>query len=151
MIFSSLAFAMALAAAPAALPTPQSLPVVAVRAPRAMLRVQVARTEDQRERGLMSVRHLPAHAGMLFIFDSDGPVAFWMKDTLIPLDMVFLGPDGTVRKVFARVPVVSPRLPDADIPLEQGAAKFVIELPSGEAQQDGLHPGARIQGLPTSS
>jgi uncharacterized membrane protein (UPF0127 family) len=78
-------------------------------------------------------------------------VAFWMKDTLIPLDMVFLAPDGTVRKVFARVPVVSPQLPDADIPLEQGSAKFVIELPSGEAAQDGLRPGARVEGLPKPS
>ena len=147
MIFSSLALAIAMGAAPSPLPTPQSLPVITLRAPRAALRVQVARTENQRERGLMSVRHLPLHAGMLFVFDSDGPVAFWMKDTLIPLDMVFLSADGTVRKVFARVPVVSPSLPDPDIPLEQGSAKYVIELPSGEAQQDGLHPGARVEGL----
>ncbi len=148
MIFSSAAFALALAATPAALPTPQSLPVVALRAPRAALRVQIARTEEQRERGLMSVRHLAAHTGMLFVFDADAPVAFWMKDTLIPLDMVFISGDGVVRKVFARVPIVSPQLPDADIPLEQGSAKFVIELPSGEAAKDGLIPGVRVEGLP---
>ena len=150
MIFSSLVLAIAMGAAPSPLPTPQSLPVITLRAPRAALRVQLARTEDQRERGLMSVRHLPAHTGMLFVFDTDGPVAFWMKDTLIPLDMVFLSPDGSVRKIFARVPVVLPQLPDADIPLEQGSAKFVIELPSGEAEQDGLRPGTRVQGLPHS-
>jgi len=150
MIFSSLALAIAMGTAPSPLPTPQSLPVITLRAPRAALHLQVARTEDQRERGLMSVRHLPPHAGMLFVFDSDGPVAFWMKDTLIPLDMVFLSADGTVRKLFARVPVVSPSLPDPDIPLEQGSAKYVIELPSGEAQPDGLRPGVRVGGLPRS-
>lgn len=150
MIFSPLALAIAIGAAPSPLPTPQSLPVVTLRAPHAVLRVQVARTEDQRERGLMSVRHLQPRTGMLFVFDFDGPVAFWMKDTLIPLDMVFLAPDGSVRKIFARVPVVSPQLPDPDIPLEQGSAKFVIELPSGEAEQDGLRPGARVWGLPHS-
>ncbi len=151
MIFSSLVLALAAVSAPSPLPTPQSLPVMTLRAPRAQLRVQIAKTEAQRERGLMSVRHLRAHTGMLFVFDADGPVAFWMKDTLIPLDMVFLAPDGTVRKVFPRVPVVSPQLPDANIPLEQGSAKFVIELPSGEAAHDGLRPGARVEGLPSGS
>ena len=147
MSFSTLALLLA-AATPAALPTPQTLAVVALRAPKAVLHVQVARTEEQRERGLMSVRHLPAHTGMLFIFDQDGPVAFWMKDTLIPLDMVFLAPDGSVRTIFARVPVVSPRLPDLDIPLEKGSAKYVIELPAGEAALDGLRAGAHVEGLP---
>lgn len=147
MIFSSLLLAATIAAPPAALPTPQSLPAIALRVPRATLRLQVARTPEQRERGLMSVRHLAPHTGMIFIFDQDAPVAFWMKDTLIPLDMVFLASDGTVRKIFARVPVISPQLGDAQIPLEQGSAKYVIELPAGEAALDGLIPGVRIWGL----
>jgi uncharacterized membrane protein (UPF0127 family) len=131
-------------------PPVQSLPAITVRAPESALRVQVARTEEERERGLMSVRSLPAHTGMLFVFERDGPVAFWMKDTLIPLDMIFVGADGTVRKVFVRVPVVSPQLPDTQIPLEQGTAKFVIELPAGEAPADGLQPGVHVEGLPRS-
>ena len=147
MIFSSLLLAAALAA-PSPLPTPQALPAILLHAPRATLRVQVARTEEQRERGLMSVRHLPPHTGMVFVFDQDAPVAFWMKDTLVPLDMVFLSASGNVRTVFAKVPVVSPQLPDAAIPLEQGTAKYVIELPAGEAANDGLRPGARVEGLP---
>jgi uncharacterized membrane protein (UPF0127 family) len=150
MMFEALAAAIVLAVTPTALPTPQSLAAVTVHAPGAALHLQVARTEPQRERGLMSVRHLPPHTGMLFVFESDAPVAFWMKDTLIPLDMVFLSPQGVVRTVFARVAVVSAQLPDADIPLEQGTAKYVIELPAGEAQQDGLHPGAHIEDLPRS-
>lgn len=150
MTFNALALALAAAVFPSPLPTPQSLPAIALQAPAATLHVQVARTEEQRERGLMSVRHLAPHTGMVFVFEQDAPVAFWMKDTLIPLDMVFVSPDGVVRKIFASVPVVSPRLPDARIPLEQGTAKFVIELPSGEARKDGLAPGTRIEGLPTS-
>jgi uncharacterized membrane protein (UPF0127 family) len=150
MIFSALLAAALIAAAPSPLPTPQSLAVLTVRAPKAELRLQVARTEPQRERGLMSVHRLPAHTGMLFVFDGDAPVAFWMKDTLISLDMVFLSPQGLVRTIFPRVPVVSPELPDADIPLEQGSAKYVIELPAGEAAEDGLQPGARVEGLPHS-
>jgi uncharacterized membrane protein (UPF0127 family) len=147
MSFNSFALSALLAMTPSPLPAPQSLPVVVLRAPQAPLRVQVAQTEEQRERGLMSVRHLPPHTGMLFVFDRDVNVAFWMKDTLIPLDMVFLAPDGRVRKVFARVPVVSPDLPDTKIPLEIGSAKYVIELPAGEAAGDGLRPGSRVEGL----
>lgn len=135
-------------ASPAPLPTPQSLAVIAVRAPKALLHLQVARTEPQRERGLMSVTHLPAHTGMLFVFDGDGPVAFWMKDTLIPLDMVFVGSDGSVRRVYAGVPVVAADMADDRIPRETGDAKYVIELPALEAAADGLSPGARLKGLP---
>lgn len=148
MIFDALVLAAALAATPAPLPTPQSLPTMVLQAPKAALRLQVARTEEQRERGLMSVRHLQTHTGMLFVFESDGPVAFWMKDTLIPLDMVFVSKNGVVRKVFPRVPVVAPTLPDHDIPLEQADAQYVIELPAGEAAPDGIIPGVRLTGLP---
>jgi uncharacterized protein len=125
-----------------------TLPYIALQAPRAQVRVQVATTEEQREKGLMGVTHLPAHTGMLFIFDRDGPVAFWMKNTLIPLDMVFVGQDGIVRQVYANVPVVARTLPDSQIPVEQGTAKYVIELPAGEAAKDGLREGARVQHLP---
>jgi uncharacterized membrane protein (UPF0127 family) len=125
-----------------------TLPYIALQAPRAEIRVQVASTEEQRERGLMGVKHLPAHTGMLFIFERDAPVAFWMKDTLIPLDMVFIAGDGTVRRVFVNVPVVARTLPDDQIPLEQGTAKYVIELPAGEAAKDGLREGAHVQRLP---
>ncbi len=122
-------------------PTP---PAIVVRAPNATLRLEVADTDAQRQRGLMDRTELPPNTGMLFVFDSDATVDFWMKDTLIPLDMVFVGADGTVRKIFARVPVVSPALPDGQIPLEEGAAKYVVELPAGEAAADGIAPGVKL-------
>jgi len=96
----------------------------------------------------MSVTHLPRHTGMVFVFEKDADVYFWMKDTLIPLDMIFVAPDGTVRKVYANVPVVKPTLPDNEIPLEGGTAKYVIELPAGEASEDGIATGSRVSGLP---
>ena len=147
MIFKIIAFVLA-AFSPAAMPTPQSLPIITLRAPRAVLHVQVAATGPQRERGLMGVRHLPARSGMLFVFDSDEAVAFWMKDTLIPLDMVFVSADGEVRSVFTNVPVVATSLPDNRIPLEQSRARYVIELPAREAQRDGIRPGVHIGGIP---
>ena len=149
MIFSILAMLAATASPlPAALPTPQSLASIALRAPKATLHVQVARTEAERERGLMSVTGLRPHTGMLFVFDSDAPVTFWMKDTLIPLDMVFVGADGKVRMVFTNVHIVPPQMPDNDIPRETGQAKYVIELAANEAVRDGLVEGASVGNLP---
>ena len=133
-------------ASPAPLPTPQTLPAVSVQAPLATLRLQVARTAEQRERGLMYVRRLPAHAGMVFVFDDDETVSFWMKDTLVPLDMIFVAADGRVRTVYPNVaPAAS--LPDDQIPIETATAKYVVELAGGDAARDGIVPGARLAGI----
>lgn len=139
---SALALALALASpSPAPTLTPQHLTQIVVQAPRARLQLQVARTEAERERGLMNYTILPVHSGMVFVFATDGTVSFWMKDTLIPLDMVFVAADGRVRNVMAGVAPATPSLPDDRIPLETAKAKYVIELPSGEAARDGIAPG----------
>jgi uncharacterized protein len=129
----------------------QHLPTIQVRAPRATLTLQVAKTEAEREFGLMNVTKLPPHTGMLFVFDQDAPVEFWMKDTLVPLDMVFLGPEGMVRTVAANVPATSPKTPDAQIPRRDGKAKYVIELPAGEADQDGITGSVVLSDVTTAS
>jgi uncharacterized protein len=126
------------------LPTPQSLPTIVIAAPRAKLTLQVAKTEEQQERGLMSVTKLSAHTGMIFVFAKDAQIEFWMKDTLVPLDMVFVGADGKVRKVATNVPVVSVDTPDADIPRRSSQAMYVIELPADEAAPDGIVPGVKL-------
>ena len=56
-------------------------------------RVELAITRDEQARGLMYRQHLDADAGMLFIYDAPSPLVFWMKNTLIPLDMIFIGSD----------------------------------------------------------
>jgi uncharacterized membrane protein (UPF0127 family) len=58
--------------------------------------------------------------------------------------MVFLGADGTVRRVFANVPVVSASLTDDQIPQESAKGKYVIELPAGEAARDGIAAGVKL-------
>jgi uncharacterized membrane protein (UPF0127 family) len=148
-VFEALVLAVALTqSSPQPVPTPQVLPAMWLNAPQAKLRVQIARTEQQRERGLMGVRKLAPHTGMLFVFDTDAPIEFWMKDTLIPLDMVFIGKNGFVRMVFANVPVVPLDSPDSAIPRRDGIAKFVLELPAGEAARDGFWYGVHISNLP---
>lgn len=121
---------------------------VTVRAPKAELRLQVARTPAEQERGLMFRTSLPAHGGMLFVFENDGEIAFWMKNTLIPLDMVFVGADGLVRQVDADVPTPAPGTSDDRIPRVSGLARYVIELGAGEARRDGIAPGVKLS-IPT--
>jgi hypothetical protein len=120
------------------------LPAVTVRAPRADLTLEVARTEPQRERGLMDRKSVAPHTGMIFVFDGDAPVEFWMKDTLEPLDMIFVGADGKVRRIYANVPVVAAGVGDDAIPREDGTAKYVIELAAGEAAKDGIVAGTKL-------
>ena len=121
-----------------------ALATVTVHAPKANLTLEVARTEAQREHGLMNRTSLAPHAGMIFVFPGDGPIDFWMKDTLIPLDMVFIGADGTVRKIYHRVPVLAPGTADVKIPLEAGTAQYVIELAAGDAEVEGLSDGVKL-------
>ena len=136
---------------PISTPPPTAPPAIVVRAPQATLHLEVARTDADRERGLMYRTSLPANTGMLFVFGSDGPVDFWMKNTLIPLDMVFVAADGTVRKVFARVPVVSPALPDGRIPLEESPASTSSNCPRAKPPTDGIVPGTNSRTSPRSA
>ena len=126
-------------------PAPQQLPTIEVHAPKATLQLQVASTEQERELGLMSVTKLAPHTGMVFVFDEEQPVEFWMKDTLVPLDMVFVATDGTVRSVASKVPAVPLYTPDAKIPRRSGVAKYVLELPAGEARNDGIGAGTKLR------
>ena len=130
-----------------------ALTTVTVAAPKAELHLEVAQTAATREHGLMDRTSLPPHTGMIFVFPQDAGQAFWMKNTLIPLDMVFVGADGKVRRVYAGVPVVPRSLPDDRIPLENGVAKYVIELPAGEAARDGIVEGITLDlaGVPSEA
>jgi len=134
-----LAFVAVLAADLPAHPVAQT---VTVTAPRATLKLEVADTPAAREYGLMFRTHLASHGGMIFVFAFDGPQQFWMKNTLIPLDMIWVRADGTVDSVAANVP--ASRVGDDNVAIRDGHGKYVIELAAGEAQRAGLHPGLKL-------
>jgi uncharacterized protein len=128
-----------------AAPQPLTCRVYALRAPAAALALAVAKDEADRERGLMFVRDLPRYSGMIFKFpDGDLARVFWMKNTLIPLDMVFVKGDGTVSTVARRVPATRESTPDEQVPRRAGFGEFVIELNAGEAARDGITEGVQL-------
>ena len=126
--------------------------VMEVRAGRTTLRLAVASTEAQREHGLMNVPFVPAAQGMLFAFPGGDELrGFWMKDTITPLDMVFVRGDGTISSVAVNVPATRPKTPDDKVERRTGVGRYVIELGAGEAGALGLLPGTHIIVPPVSS
>lgn len=121
----------------------QKLPVTAqVTVADTTIDLEVARTDKQRRIGLMYRRSLEKNRGMLFLFDPPRAVRFWMKNTLIPLDMIFLR-DGQVQKVVtAAPPCEQSRCPTYG--MEKTAVDQVIELRAGRAEELGIQEGDRL-------
>jgi uncharacterized protein len=109
--------------------------------------LEVASTPAAMERGLMYRTSLPEGSGMLFVFPEDADHSFWMKNTLIPLDMVFIAPDGTVHRIESDTEPFSTALISSE-----GAVLGVVELNAGAAARIGLKRGDRVvyPGLGTS-
>jgi uncharacterized protein len=102
--------------------------------------IEVADTEEERAKGLMFRESLPQFSGMLFVYDKPQPVAFWMRNTLIPLDMLFF--DGAGRLVS-----VHPNArPHDETPIPGGAdIRYVLEINGGLAASLGIEPGAVLR------
>ena len=103
-------------------------------------RVEIADTPKARARGLMLRKSMPENHGMLFDFGAERPVSMWMKNTYIPLDMVFIGRDGRVVGVAADTEPLSERIITSPEP-----AYAVLELNAGAARRISLAPGDRVR------
>jgi uncharacterized membrane protein (UPF0127 family) len=101
--------------------------------------VEFADTDAKREYGLMCRRSLAPNRGMLFDFKTPQETAFWMRNTLIPLDIVYIAPDGRV------VSIARNAAPLDETPLGSGGVvRGVLEIPGGRAAQIGLMPGDKV-------
>jgi uncharacterized membrane protein (UPF0127 family) len=121
-----------------------ALKTITLAAPAEKLTLAVAATESDRELGLMCVTSLAPHHGMIFVFPSAAQQGFWMKLTLIPLDMVWLAPDGTVTSVAANVPASTLDTSEKSVARRYGQGQYVVELRAGEAQSDGIKKGVKF-------
>ena len=101
--------------------------------------VKLAETEAQRRHGLMFTSYLPERHGMLFVFDTDAPRQFWMKNTQIPLDMLFFTSNGRlVNIVHSAVPL------SLTARNSLGPARYVLELNGGAAAEIGIQADAQL-------
>jgi len=117
-------------------------PIAVIQTAAGPVRVtlEVASTERAREQGLMYRRELPEGRGMLFVFDDETEHAFWMKNTMIPLDMLFVGADGRIVGIHENATPLSLAQVSVGHP-----SKWVIEVPGGFARRRGLTVGDRVE------
>jgi uncharacterized membrane protein (UPF0127 family) len=101
--------------------------------------LEVAATPQERNRGLMYRESLPDGHGMLFVFDDDADHEFWMKNTLIPLDMIFIDAGRRVVGVHANATPLSTALISVGAP-----SRYVLEVPGGWAARRGVARGDRV-------
>ena len=129
---------MALVGVTAQSAEPDSLEIVTSTG-RHPFQIEIANNDATRERGLMDRRYMAADHGMLFEFDREAPVAFWMKNTYISLDMIFIAPSGVVTHIVADAEPLSERV----IP-SGGPCVAVLELNGGTAASIGLKVGDKV-------
>lgn len=117
-------------------------PYVAIYTQEAELRydLELAQTLAEQRRGLMDRRHMAPDFGMLFVYDRAKPQSFWMKNTLISLDIIFIQADGRIDSIVenAEPNSLTPRS-------SKGPAKYVLELVGGEAQRAGIRRGDQVE------
>ncbi len=138
---------LAAGAVPAALAAGSSAPVrfeasrvtVVTAGGRFDFTVELAVDAAQRMQGLQGRRRLAADAGMLFDFQDTGPVMMWMKDTYVPLDMLFIDSDGRIVNIAERTVPLS-----LTVIRSAGPARAVLELNAGTAARLGIKPGDRV-------
>jgi uncharacterized protein len=103
------------------------------------VRVELARTREERRQGLMYRRVLEPGTGMLFVFPDEEPRSFWMRNTWLPLDIVFIGADRRI------VGIVEDAAPLTDDPRAvEGESQYVLEVRAGFAREYGLGPGTAV-------
>jgi uncharacterized membrane protein (UPF0127 family) len=102
--------------------------------------IEIADTEAEREKGLMFRTSLAPDAGMLFDYHQEQEAAFWMQNTLIPLDMIFISAKGVVKSIHVNArPMDTTPIPSG------GPIRFVMEIPGGRSEEIGLKVGDRFE------
>ena len=118
----------------------EPLAIVLQGGQRQGFQVEVARNDADRAQGLMFRRSMPADRGMLFDFGRVAPVAMWMQNTYLSLDMLFIRPDGTIARIAANTEPLSTRTIPSGEPI-----LAVLELNAGTAARLGIRAGDRVE------
>ena len=140
-IFAGACFALGTAAQTG----PQSLPKIRMNAGIHNIDAELAQTAEEREIGLMFRAALGANQGMLFAFERPGQQCFWMKNTLIPLDVAFVADDGAIVNIDRMKPQT------LDGHCSEKPVRFVLEMNDGWFAKRGIKAGSKLRGAPFSN
>mgnify|MGYP001611808814 FL=1 len=138
----SLAAPLRAVAEDAAQGQPQRLPAITLQAGMHNIRAEVARSEEERQTGLMFRREMATHEGMLFIFDEREQRCFWMKNTPLPLSIAFIADDGTI------VDLLDMRPQSLDNHCSSKPVRYALEMNQGWFARRAIKPGFRLVGAP---
>jgi len=133
----------AYAAAPKCVPqtVPAAKKTVLTLPDGSKIKIDLVDTPAARETGLMCVKKMPRGYGMMFVFSNDMYLNFWMKNTLVPLDILWIGPDKRITVIHEKLRASTVDTPDDQIVTAGGKGQFVLELASGEASRRKLKAG----------
>jgi uncharacterized protein len=106
--------------------------------------LEIAKTISQKAKGLSNRTSLCNNCGMIFVYNSEGFYPFWMKDTLIPLDMIWINNNNEIVSIYTAIPEINKPLTQLTIYRNDKPAKNIIELNAGEANKLGLKIGEKI-------
>ena len=118
---------------------PQRLPTTQMAIAQQQFTLEIANEDKEREIGLMKRDSIPADYGMIFVFPDEQPRTFWMKNTRIDLDILYVRSDGVVDSIATM------RAYDLSGSPSKGPAKYAIELNSGTAQKIGIKAGDHLE------
>lgn len=125
-----------------ALSQAQRLPTLPLGAGMHIIKAEMALTPEQHQIGLMHRTSMGTNEGMLFVFDRPGQQCFWMKNTLIPLQIAFVADDGTVVNLAEMTPQ------SLDSHCSTRPVRFVLEMNTGWFSKRGIKPGSQLRGEP---
>jgi hypothetical protein len=107
---------------------------------QARFSVEVADTEAKRAQGLMNRSHMPSSSGMVFVYETARPASFWMRNTLIPLDLLFADEHGVIQHIHSNA------IPLDETPIFGGdAVRYVLEINGGLATAMGISVGSEMR------
>lgn len=121
---------------------PQDLPRITLNAGIHNISAEVAQSPQERATGLMLRQSMPANQGMLFVFEQAEQQCFWMKNTLIPLDIAFVADDGTIINIEPMKPL------SLDNHCSAKPVRLVLEMNMGWFAKKGVSVGSRLTGKP---
>ncbi len=104
-----------------------------------VLNVEIAETEKERATGLMNRKSLDSDSGMLFVFEGDGKLSFWMKNTYIPLSIAFINSDGIIREIRDMTPE------SLDPVISKNNVRFALEVNRGYFGEKGISAGDAVR------